>query len=112
MVVAVSFLSIGGSIGFAQYGFGLFIVPLEEEFGWTRTQINFALTLGVLAHFLSPLIGRTIDIFGSRYVMAVSLGVIALGFLLRSIMAELWQFYFFSLLVFAGAPGTGLAAGR
>ena len=112
IVVAVSFLSIGGSIGFAQYGFGLFIVPLEEEFGWTRTQINFALTLGVLAHFLSPLIGRTIDIFGSRYVMAVSLGVIALGFLLRSIMAELWQFYFFSLLVFAGAPGTGLATGR
>tara|TARA_B110000116_G_scaffold136460_1_gene118435 strand:+ start:18 stop:1001 length:984 start_codon:yes stop_codon:yes gene_type:complete len=27
-------------------------------------------------------------------------------------MAELWQFYFFSLLIFAGAPGTGLATGR
>ena len=112
IVVAVSFLSIGGSIGFAQYGFGLFIVPLQEEFGWTRTQINFALTLGVLAHFLSPLIGRTIDIFGSRYVMAGSLGFIAVGLFLRSIMVELWQFYFFSLLIFAGAPGTGLATGR
>lgn len=112
IVVAVSFLSIGGSIGFAQYGFGLFIVPLEEEFGWTRTQINFSLTLGVLVHFLSPVIGRTIDVFGSRYVMAVSLGVIALGFFLRAVASELWQFYLFSLLVFAGAPGTGLATGR
>ena len=112
IVAAVSFLSIGGSIGFAQYGFGLFIVPLQEEFGWTRTQINFALTLGVLAHFLSPLIGRTIDIFGSRYVMSGSLGFIAVGLFLRSIMVELWQFYFFSLLIFAGAPGTGLATGR
>ncbi|MBV46870.1 MAG: hypothetical protein CL900_06635, partial [Dehalococcoidia bacterium] len=112
VVVAVSFLSIGGSIGFAQYGFGLFIVPLQEEFGWTRTQINFAITLGVLAHFVSPLIGRTIDVFGSRYVMAVSLGFIAVGFFLRSIMAELWQFYLFSLLVFTGTPGTGLATGR
>jgi sugar phosphate permease len=112
VVVAVSFLSIGGSIGFAQYGFGLFIVPLQEEFGWTRTQINFAITLGVLAHFVSPLIGRTIDVFGSRYVMAVSLGFIAVGFFLRSMMAELWQFYLFSLLVFTGTPGTGLATGR
>ena len=95
IIAIVSFLAVGGSIGFAQFGFGLFIVPLEREFDWSRTQINFALMLGIVVHICSPLVGRTVDMFGSRYVMAISLVVIALGFFLRSAMTDLWQFYVF-----------------
>ena len=113
IIAIVSFLAVGGSIGFAQFGFGLFIVPLEREFDWSRTQINFALMLGIVVHICSPLVGRTVDMFGSRYVMAISLAVIALGFFLRSAMTDLWQFYVFSTLIFLGGPGAAmLPAGR
>ncbi len=112
-VAAVSFLATAGAVGFAHYGFGLFIVPLEEEFGWSRTQINLALVLGVMMQVVSPFVGRVLDLFGSRYVMTVSLAAVAAGFILRSVMVDLWQFYLFSILVFAGGPGAAmLPAGR
>jgi len=97
----------------AQFGFGVFILPLEEEFGWTRTQINVSLTLGVFTGFLAPFAGRLMDRYGARWIMATSLGLLATGLLLRAVMTELWQFYLFSALVFLGTPGaTMLPVGR
>ena len=55
-IAVVSFLAIAGAIGFGQYAFGLFIVPLEQDFGWSRTQITGAIILGVVLHLFSPLI--------------------------------------------------------
>jgi MFS family permease len=89
-----------------QFAFGVFITPLEEEFGWTRTQINISLTLGVITAFISPFTGRLLDMYGSRWIMAISLASIALGFFLRAIMTDLWQFYLFSILIVLGVPGT------
>ncbi len=112
-IALVAFLSSGLSIGMAQYAFGVFIEPLEDEFGWTRTEINLSLSLGLITGLLSPLIGRWMDRIGARPVMAVSLGLIGAGFLLRAVMTDLWQFYLFSALLFAGFPGaTVLPAGR
>lgn len=100
-------------LGTAQFAFGVFILPLEEEFGWTRTQVNVALSLGVLTGVFSPIAGRYMDRFGARWVMAIGLGIIAVGFFLRASMNELWQFYAFSAIVFAGTAGvTNLPAGR
>jgi len=97
----------------AQFGFGVFILPLEEEFGWTRTQVNVSLTLGVFTGFLAPFAGRLMDRYGARWIMATSLGLLATGLLLRAVMTELWQFYLFSALVFLGTPGaTMLPVGR
>lgn len=90
----------------AQFAFGVFVTPLEDEFGWSRTQINIALTLGVVTAFISPFTGRLLDQCGSRWIMATSLASIALGFFLRAVMTDLWQFYLFTLLIVAGVPGT------
>ncbi len=91
----------------------MFIIPLEEEFGWTRTEVNVALSLGVLTGVFSPFAGRYMDRFGARWVMAIGLGIIAVGFFLRAAMGELWQFYVFSAVIFAGTAGvTNLPAGR
>jgi MFS family permease len=89
-----------------QFAFGVFVRPLEEEFGWSRTQINISLTLGVITAFISPFTGRLLDKYGSRWIMAISLASIALGFFLRAIMTDLWQFYAFSILIVLGVPGT------
>ena len=58
--------------GFARQGgatatFSVFVEPLTREFGWSRTAISGAASLGgVLAALLSPLIGPLLDRHGSR----------------------------------------------
>jgi len=112
-IAGVSAITIGAVLGTAQFAFGLFILPLEEAFGWSRTQVNGALTCGVVSGLLSPFIGNLMDRVGARWTMVGSIVVVAIAFLLRSVMAELWQFYLFSALMFAGTPGaTMMPAGR
>ncbi|WP_342822867.1 MFS transporter [Candidatus Lucifugimonas marina] len=112
-VVGVSALSIGAILGTVQFAFGFFIEPLEEEFGWSRTQVNVSLSIGVVTSFLSPVVGNLMDRFGAKWTMAGSILLVASAFLLRSIMTELWQFYLFSGIMFAGTPGaTMMPAGR
>ncbi len=103
----------GAVLGTAQFAFGVFIIPLETEFGWTRTQVNVALSFGVLTGVFAPVAGRYMDRFGARWVMAIGLAIIAVGFFLRAGMTELWHFYVFSAVIFAGTAGvTNLPAGR
>ncbi len=112
-VAVVAFLSTGFAVGMSGYSFGLFIEPLEDQFGWSRAQITFALSLGALTGFASPLVGRLVDKFGARKVMAVSLLIMAVGFAIRPVMTELWHFYLFTVLVSAPMPGaTGLVTGK
>ena len=100
-------------LGTVQFAFGLFIEPLEQEFGWSRTQVNVSLSIGVVTGFLSPVVGNLMDRVGAKWTMASSITLVAIAFLLRSIMTELWQFYLFSAIMFAGTPGaTMLPAGR
>ena len=100
-------------LGTVQFAFGFFIEPLEEEFGWSRTQVNVSLSIGVVTSFLSPVVGSLMDRFGAKWTMAVSILLVASAFLLRSVMTELWQFYLFSGIMFAGTPGaTMMPAGR
>ncbi|MBN4064543.1 MFS transporter [Dehalococcoides mccartyi] len=111
--IGVSALSIGTILGIVQFTFGFFIGPLEEEFGWSRTQVNVALSIGVVTSFMSPVVGNLMDRFGARWTMVVSILLVATAFMLRSVMTELWQFYLFSGIMFAGVPGaTMMPAGR
>lgn len=62
------------SIGFsfhsiATYASGLFIEPLEQEFGWSRSQISIGLAIAAIATVpLSPVVGAFIDKWGSRRI--------------------------------------------
>ena len=85
--------------GFARQGgatatFSVFVEPLTREFGWSRTAISGAASLGgVLAALLSPLIGPLLDRHGSR--AALCLAVLGTGFaaLLLSLSQSLLVFY-------------------
>ena len=112
-VALVAFLSTGISVGMTGYAFGAFVEPLEEEFGWTRTQVNWGVALGFVSGVVAPIVGRIMDRFGARPVMVISLLIMALGFLLRSSVDNLWQFYLYSAIVYIGMPGaTVMPAGR
>lgn len=44
-IIWISFFTTAFVSGGSQYGFGLFDRPLEEEFGWSRTEINVSLSI-------------------------------------------------------------------
>jgi MFS family permease len=113
LIALIASLASGLTIGTSNYAFGVFIEPLEEQYGWTRTQINTALVFGVASALISPLVGRWIDRFGSRPVMVGSLVVVAAGFVIYAGMTSLWHFYVASALIYLGLPGaTMIPSGR
>jgi len=55
--------------GLPTYAFGLFIEPMQQAYGWNRSEISAALMFeAVLAVFAFPLVGRLVDRFGVRKV--------------------------------------------
>lgn len=70
-----------GSI--ALYILGPLIAPIEQETGWSRTQITFGVTVStVTGALLSPVVGMLLDRFGPRRVglpgAALALGALTL----------------------------------
>ena len=58
----------------------VFIYPLSEELGWSRTLIAGAAAAGGLAAtFTSPIIGRMIDRYGARAVLTASIVVLCIS---------------------------------
>ena len=113
LAASATFLSMSISIGATQYAFGLFVVPLEETFGWTRTQISASLSFTAAGTLAAPLIGRLMDLYGTRPIMVGSLLLMGTSFVLRPFMSELWHWYVLSFLQLVPFSGlTILPAGR
>lgn len=104
-VAAVCFLANFSSVGFSSYAFGLFITPLTAEFGWSRAEINAAISFTVFSGFVGPLLGVLMDRRGPRMVMLVSLPLVGLGYLLRFGVHDLWQFYALSAMTALAQAG-------
>ena len=112
-----------GSIGFANAASAIsiltiFVVPMSDEFGWGRTEIAGATTLGaILGAALAPFIGRLVDRFGSRLTLVISGTIIGLGCVYLSAMQTLVGFYLaFTVSRIADQGGvkigTSVAAGK
>jgi len=109
MLVAVVFVMLAGS-GIRAV-FGVFIKPIEAEFGWSRAQLSgaAALSLFVLGA-VGPVVGWLADVWGPRRVMLLSTAILGAGTLLSSFVGHLWQFYISAgLLMAMGAGGLGMA---
>ena len=112
-VVSAPFLAAALGTGAGQYGFGIFIEPLEQTFGWSRSQISASLSFTAVGSLLAPILGRYIDRYGAMPVMAISLALVAISFVVRPMMTELWHWYALSLLQYAGYTGAAmLPAGK
>jgi len=93
-IVAVGFLSIFVGVGATIDAIAVFVKPMSESLGWTRTLIMGAVTVASVAtSFVSPLVGRIIDRHGARMLMPVS--AIAGGALLVAVswVNQPWHFY-------------------
>ena len=92
------------SYGTSYYLFGVLVVPIDHDLGWSRAGISGAYALGVVvAGLLGVPIGRAVDRRGARLLMTAGSALGGLSLLGLSGVHALWQFY----LLWAG--GLGLA---
>ena len=93
--------------------YGVFLLPLEREFGWTRSQLTSVYSLYLLTHGVtSPLIGFFFDRLGPRWVYGVGLSCLGGAFILAGSLTSLWQYYvLIGGLVGLGVSLNGMVAG-
>ena len=77
----IGFVSIG-----ARNSFGVFVIPMSEEFGWSRFTVSIAAALGVLVNgIIQPFIGQLFDRTGGRKVILTGLLVLGISTILLSL---------------------------
>ncbi len=94
--------SIGGYLS------GVFLQPLEGEFGWSRTAISLQslFSISVFA-FTAPLAGRIIDKFGVRWIAFLSFILFGIAqYSLSFLNGSLVQYYVLSIIIAVVAAGT------
>jgi sugar phosphate permease len=69
------------------------IVPLEQEFHWSRATISFAIGINLLLYgAVGPFAAAVMDRFGARRTLTLALAATAAGVALTPAMSEAWQF--------------------
>lgn len=98
-LLAASVVSMALGSGVSFWAFGLYIEPLEEEFGWSRAAVSFGFSISLLVSGLAaPLVGRWIDRRGPRSAILVGAVLTAASFGLLGLTNSLWQWYLFSTI--------------
>lgn len=93
VIGAISLVSFS-RVAFFNPVLGVFVSPLEDEFGWSRTTIALALTMGtLLGAFSTIIVGRLMDRYGSRYFLTGTMALAGTLLLLLATMDQVWQFY-------------------
>lgn len=89
---------IGQLVGPAQFAFGslgLFIIPLHDEFGWSRSEISVAAGIFTLSLTICmPIVGNLVDRYGSKRILLPAMLVIGLSLaIIPLIISKLWHLW-------------------
>jgi OFA family oxalate/formate antiporter-like MFS transporter len=88
-----------------QYGWTLFVGPIDQKYHWGRAAIQLAFTIFVLTEtWLVPIEGYLIDRFGPRIMIAGSGVLVAIAWVINSMADSLF-------LLYVGAAVGGVGAG-
>ena len=92
-----------------QYGWTLFVNPIDAKYHWGRASIQVAFTLFVLIEtWLIPVEGYLVDRFGPRWVVLAGALLVGSAWALNSVASSLPMLYFGAAL---GGIGTGCVYG-
>lgn len=88
-----------------QYGWTLFVTPIDNKYHWGRASIQVAFSIFVLAEtWLVPFEGYLIDRFGPKLMVGIAGGLIAIAWVMNAYASSL-------TLLYAGAIVGGVGAG-
>ncbi len=94
ILAAASVPSFGARAVMAVATLSVFVVPMTDEFGWSRGQFSGAVSLGALFGLIvSPFAGRLVDRYGSGMMLSASSAVVGLCAIGLSLIAPVWSFY-------------------
>ena len=92
-----------------QYGWTLFVNPIDAKYGWGRAAIQVAFTIFILVEtWLIPVEGYLVDRFGPRPVVIGGAFLVAIAWVINSVADSLPLLYFAAAL---GGIGTGCVYG-
>jgi OFA family oxalate/formate antiporter-like MFS transporter len=92
-----------------QYGWTLFVNPIDAKYHWGRPAIQVAFTIFVLIEtWLIPVEGYLVDRFGPRWVVIAGAILVAVAWVINSSASTLTVLYFAAAL---GGIGTGCVYG-
>jgi len=87
-----------------QYGWTLFVDPIDAKFHWGRAAIQLAFTVFVVTEtWLVPVEAWFVDRYGPRVVVAFGGFMIALAWVMNSMASSLWILYASSIVAGMGA---------
>ncbi len=91
IMFGITFVTLIGASGFRSAP-GVLIVPLQDDFGWSRSTISFAVSINLLLFgFMGPFAAAMIDRWGFQRTISTALVTIATGALLTTQMNAPWQ---------------------
>jgi MFS family permease len=103
IVAGVTFLALLAAAG-VRSSPGIFIVPIETEFGWTRTTVSSAIAINLLLYgLLGPFSAAFMDRIGIRATAIIAFAIMAAGMLGTLVMTASWQM----MLLWGVVIGTG-----
>ena len=113
VIVGCAMLACLARQGAAVATLSVFVTPMSDEFGWSRTAMSGAVSLGgLLGGLLSPAIGPFVDRHGARAVLVLSSLIMAATCVaLAGTQSLAWFYVAFGLgrLTFAAPYDIGLA---
>ena len=89
-------------------GIGVWVSALEQEFGWSRTQLALAFSLGQLEGSVTgPVVGFLVDRIGPRKIIFSGALILGAGFVSLSFVDSLLMFYVSFGVIMLGATMGG-----
>jgi len=89
-----------------QYGWTLFVGPIDSKYHWGKASIQVAFTIFVLLEtWLVPVEGWLVDKFGPRWIVAIGGLLCAVAWAINSVATSLSGFYLAAALAGVGAGG-------
>ncbi len=110
VILSTGFVVLFFSSG-SRFAFGLVLKPMADDLGWTRSSLSLvATTFFIVSAITMPLIGRLLDRYSLRLIIAASALIAAVGIGLMGGISTRWQVFVLYGLVFAiGSAGTTVA---
>jgi sugar phosphate permease len=106
LIVACTVLVLALSSG-TRMSFGIALVPLSEQFGWTRATLStIVLISGIVTGLLQPVMGLLVDRLGPRRLLAGGVTLLGVSVWWLTVATTVWQFG----LAYGLLGGVGLAA--
>lgn len=112
-IVAGSFLMLGLNYG-ARYCFGVFVVPLSEAYGWSRSVISLGASLNMLTYAVCAVfIGKLVDRMAPKWLVTAGATLAGISLIATSFVRSPIELYLvYGILAGIGSAGLGVVVGN